>query len=294
MGDELLVHDVHTDAPVRLGGPDSVGLTSAGLGWTGVSLEQQQLESAETPDGYMPWHVIGLHLSPTRVLEDRDGARWVRRRLRRGDVTLRPAGVPARAAWCEPIATLSVALDPIAVAEATAGGTVTPQSAFGADPVAKAIVLSLRAAAGSSGGHEPLVIDGLRTALAAHLIARHGASATAAPTRARPLRAAELRRVRELIQSDLTAQLRLADLAAEVPMSPHQFARAFRASTGTTPHAYVIDQRLQAACARLRRTFDTTDAIARATGFTDRSHLARHLRARHALTPTAYRRQASR
>jgi AraC-like DNA-binding protein len=91
-----------------------------------------------------------------------------------------------------------------------------------------------------------------------------------------------------------TAELRLADLAAEIPLSPHHFARAFRAATGTTPHAYVVGQRLQAACTRLRRTTQNIEDVAQATGFTDRSHLAHHLRARHGLSPTAYRHQTRR
>ncbi len=290
---ELLVHDVDTGAPVRLGGEDSVGLTSAGLGWRGLLLEQQRLEPAETPDGYLPWHVLGVHLSTTRVLEDRDDGRWVRRRLQPGDVTLRPAGLPGRAAWREPVEALNVALDPVELAEATGGGTIARRSAFGPDPVAHGLALALRAEVVAGGASGALFADGLRTALAAHLVARHGAPAST-PRAARPLTAAELCRVRECIEVDLTGELRLADLAAVVPLTPQHFARAFRAATGLTPHAYVVELRLQAACARLRRTTATVEEIARATGFADRGHLARRLRARHGLSPAAYRRQAGR
>ena len=206
-------------------------------------------------------------------------------------MTLRPAGVPGRAAWREPVEALNVALDPVALAEATGGGTIAPRSAFGPDPVAHALALALRAEVAAGGPAGALFADGLRTALAAHLVARHG---SAAPRRARPLTAAELCRVRECIEADLTGDLYLADLAAAVPLSPQHFARAFRAATGMTPHAYVIELRLQAASARLRCTTETVENIARATGFADRGHLARRLRARYGLNPAAFRRQARR
>jgi hypothetical protein len=47
------------------------------------------------------------------------------------------------------VETLNVALDPIAVAEATAGGTVMPCCTFGLDPIALALITALRTVARS-------------------------------------------------------------------------------------------------------------------------------------------------
>ncbi len=294
VGAELLMHNLHTDAPLRLGGADSLVLSSAGLGWRGLSLEHQRLPAADTPDVYLPWHWLGVSLSGPRVLEDRSDGRWARHTLAPGEVTFRPAGLPGRAAWREPVDTLNVAIDPATVDTATGGREVQARATFGPDSVAHGLAMLLRAEAATGGAGGLLFADGLRTALAAHVVARYGAASRVQAPSVRPLSAAELARVRERIEVDLAGDLRLADLAAAVPLSPFYFTRAFRAATGQTPHAYVLELRLDAACSRLRRTPATVEEIARATGFADRGHLARRLRGRFGLSPSELRRLARR
>jgi AraC-like DNA-binding protein len=89
--------------------------------------------------------------------------------------------------------------------------------------------------------------------------------------------------------ADLTEDLRLADLAAAVPLSPYHFSRLFKATTGLTPHRYVMRCRAEAARAMLARGHLGLDEIARRTGFADRAHLTRQFRRHFGTTPGAFR-----
>ncbi|MER6499832.1 AraC family transcriptional regulator [Streptomyces sp. NPDC001455] len=81
----------------------------------------------------------------------------------------------------------------------------------------------------------------------------------------------------------------LTALAREASLSPSQFARVFRADTGTSPMAYL--QRIRAErLAYLLRTTDTTiAAAAHAVGWHDPGYATRRFRAHWNTTPRAYR-----
>ena len=61
------------------------------------------------------------------------------------------------------------------------------------------------------------------------------------------------RRVLDLIQDNLGADLSLTELAESAGLSAHHFSRVFKATFGTTPHRYVQQRRLEAAVAALRQ-----------------------------------------
>jgi len=60
-----------------------------------------------------------------------------------------------------------------------------------------------------------------------------------------------LRRVTEHIHQNVDKNLRLAELAALVYMSPYHFARLFKGSMGVPPHRFVVRQRIARASAFL-------------------------------------------
>ncbi len=103
----------------------------------------------------------------------------------------------------------------------------------------------------------------------------------------------QLNRVMNLMNARLDAALTLEDLAAEARLSPCHFARAFKASTGVSPHRYHVNLRVQ----RVREWLETTDLpiseIAARAGYNDPSYLARLFRAELGTTPACYRRRKS-
>jgi transcriptional regulator GlxA family with amidase domain len=80
------------------------------------------------------------------------------------------------------------------------------------------------------------------------------------------------------------------DLAARALMSPRTFARRFKAATGTTPHRWLLDQRLLLAEHLLENTTLAVDQIARRAGLGSPDTLRHHFGERRRTSPTAYRR----
>ena len=94
-------------------------------------------------------------------------------------------------------------------------------------------------------------------------------------------------------QSHLGKPWRVADLARKAAMSGRTFARQFRLQTGTTPHQWLIHQRLLAAQRRLEKTDEAIGQIAEAVGLETAATLRHHFSRVLGTTPTAYRRRFS-
>jgi transcriptional regulator GlxA family with amidase domain len=92
------------------------------------------------------------------------------------------------------------------------------------------------------------------------------------------------------LRAHLDEQVTVADLAARSAMSPRTFARRFVASTGTTPLAWILRERIRLA-QRLLETGDLpVDMIARSSGFGSPDNLRKHFSRALRTTPQAYRR----
>lgn len=97
-----------------------------------------------------------------------------------------------------------------------------------------------------------------------------------------------LLRARAMIDDEPARSLSLQDLATEAGLSRFQTLRAFQALTGLTPHAYLMQRRMNLARRRILQGLGLADAAAEA-GYADQSHMTREFRRRYGLTPAAYR-----
>jgi AraC-like DNA-binding protein len=91
----------------------------------------------------------------------------------------------------------------------------------------------------------------------------------------------------DYIHANYSDNIRLDRLAELAHLSPYHFLRAFSRETGLTPHAYLIQVRIQAAAQRLRRGESPLEA-AHATGFADLSHLTRTFKRTLGVPPGAF------
>jgi len=108
---------------------------------------------------------------------------------------------------------------------------------------------------------------------------------TAAPS----LPSGRVRRVTEYIEQNLDKELRLAELAGLVCMSPFHFARLFKRSMGEPPHRFVIQQRIARASAFLAQPEPSIAEISRRVGFRTPSHFTTVFRRVSGVTPSGYR-----
>jgi AraC-like DNA-binding protein len=97
----------------------------------------------------------------------------------------------------------------------------------------------------------------------------------------------EISRARAVIDDDPAAPVTLADLAEVSGLGRFQLLRGFAHATGLTPHAYIIQRRVEVARRLVISGLPLAEAAA-ASGFSDQSHMTRAFTSRFGLTPGAY------
>ncbi len=103
----------------------------------------------------------------------------------------------------------------------------------------------------------------------------------------------EQQRISKIIEQfhdQLDEDIRLDELAQIVNCTPYYLIRFFKKSVGMTPHAYLLQLRLEKARNLLQQGQSIVSA-AIDSGFTDQSHLTRHFKLKFGTTPGTYRRQ---
>ena len=99
------------------------------------------------------------------------------------------------------------------------------------------------------------------------------------------------RRLQDFIQSGLEGPLPLERMAQVAGLSPSHFVRAFRRTTGESPHRYITAARL----ARARELITGSEAsmaeIARLAGFSSNSHMAAIMSREWGISPRQLRRE---
>lgn len=90
------------------------------------------------------------------------------------------------------------------------------------------------------------------------------------------------------IEAQDLAQLSLEHLANQVGMGRYQLIRAFRAATGLTPHAYLLNARINHGRLLLREGLGLAE-VAYRLGFADQSHFQRVFKHHVGVTPGQYR-----
>lgn len=121
----------------------------------------------------------------------------------------------------------------------------------------------------------------------AALLHRHGG----APVPKAGSEPARVSRVMALMQATPEHPFALDDLATEAGLSRFHFLRVFRRATGQTPHAYLVNLRINRAQVLLRAGGRPAE-VAIACGFADQPHLTRAFRRIVGVTPGQYARAA--
>lgn len=101
-----------------------------------------------------------------------------------------------------------------------------------------------------------------------------------------------IRRVHDYVEVHLDENVDLDALAAIAGLSRYHFARSFKQSEGMTPHAFLLNRRLEKAEDLLLRSKLSLSEIALAVGFADQSHLARRFRQWSGVSPSEFRKRA--
>lgn len=104
----------------------------------------------------------------------------------------------------------------------------------------------------------------------------------------RPLTPWQRRRVLDHVESHLEGGLSADSMARSAGLSVSHFTRAFRATFGATPYAYVLQERMERAKRLLRQGVDSFSQVALACGFSDQAHFCKLFKRMNGVTPTAW------
>lgn len=128
--------------------------------------------------------------------------------------------------------------------------------------------------------------------LAVHLAVKHDRRWAFAPgnleRRQEGLHPDQLAAVLAHLDAHFAAVVRLKDLAEMAGMSRFHFVRQFKRSVGLAPHQYLTRLRIEEARRQLSLPRADVTEVARAVGFCNANHLARHFRAAYGITPSRF------
>jgi AraC family transcriptional regulator len=120
-----------------------------------------------------------------------------------------------------------------------------------------------------------LFIDHVALAFHAHVITAYGNAVVPDDLTSGGLSPWQLRRVLDFLSAHLSDDPTVAELACECGLSSGYFSRAFRQTTGVTPHQWLIRKRVERARQLLLGNGLGLADIALVCGFVDQSHFSR-------------------
>jgi len=120
-----------------------------------------------------------------------------------------------------------------------------------------------------------LFVDHVSLALAAHAAQAYGGMRRAAHPVRGGLASWQERRAKELLDAGIDGAIPVARLASACGLSVSHFTRAFRQSTGVSPHRWLRARRLDRARNLLAGSALALSEVAIASGFADQSHFTR-------------------
>jgi AraC family transcriptional regulator len=156
-------------------------------------------------------------------------------------------------------------------------------SRLGLDPRAQVLVALLRHAL-REGTAEPLEAESLALVLAHRTLSPRTAQVAGASAARQRL----VERAKVVLASDLARRWTLAEIAADVGVSPVYLTQSFRQVEGVPLYRYQLNLRLARALDRLADT-DDLSALAQDLGFSSHSHFAAAFQQAYRRTPSEFR-----
>ena len=244
----------------------------------------------------MTHHVVMAYNGSIQRMERRSGRSVAIGTFRPGVVIIIPEGSSSRWDIPKPVDVVQLYL-PHTMLERVAreADTATPtdllERTAHPDPITSRLLLTAADAMEGNGALDTLFRHQLIDLLTTRLLAAH----TGSPTTIQPvmggLSPKVLLRAIERLRSDSDADVSLAALASDAGLSRFHFCRAFKESTGLSPHAWLRQHRLEQAMNMLRDTDTSVVSVAAALGYASQTAFAAAFRKLTGETPSDWRKR---
>jgi AraC family transcriptional regulator len=245
----------------------------------------------------MRHHVIMAYNGTIQRMERRSGRSVAIGTFRRGVVNIIPEGSSSRWDIPKPVDVVQLYLPDTTLARVAgeadmAASAILLERTAHPDPITSRLLLTAADALEASEALDTLFRQQLTDLLATRLLSAH----TGSPTTIQPvmggLAPKTLLRAIERLRSDSDTDVSLASLASEAGLSRFHFCRAFKESTGLSPHAWLRQYRLEQAMNMLRDTDESVVSISVALGYSSQTAFAAAFRKLTGETPSDWRRRA--
>ncbi|WP_424630631.1 helix-turn-helix domain-containing protein [Bradyrhizobium sp. SYSU BS000235] len=243
-------------------------------------------------------HVIMTYIDTVQRLERRNGKSLASGTARSGVVTIIPAGSSARWDINGSVNVVQLflphgTLERVA-SEAGKGGLINLSERTGhPDSVTARLLVSAADVIDGNETLDTLFRQQLTDLLATRLLSAHTGLLPSYQPAHGGLSPSVLRRAIERLRSDSDADVSLATLASDSGLSRFHFCRAFKDSTGLSPHNWLRRYRLEQAMNMLRDQKNSVADVAAALGYASQTAFAAAFRKLTGETPSDWRRRIS-
>ncbi|WFU78223.1 AraC family transcriptional regulator [Bradyrhizobium sp. CIAT3101] len=241
-------------------------------------------------------HVIMTYPTGVQRLERRSGKSVAIGTARSGVVTIIPAGSSAR--WDIPgfVDVIQLYLPQAALqriareANMPAPGDLLERTGH-PDPVVSGLLMSAADVLEGNAALDHLFRQQLTDLLATRILAEHTGESSTFELVTGGLSPHALRRAIERLRSNIDTDVSLAVLASDAGLSRFHFCRAFKESTGLSPHAWLRQQRLDQAMNMLRDTDASIATVAAQLGYASQTAFAAAFKKLTGESPSDWRRR---
>ncbi|HEY9630481.1 MAG TPA: AraC family transcriptional regulator [Coleofasciculaceae cyanobacterium] len=272
--------------------------SSQQAGWKNIHLAHYRLPAMEIPETVSVQHIIALPFLKHQTVQELvfDGKRYQTQHDQKdaGCIAVIPADVPFSAKWNRESGVTHCYLDPTFVAHAAYESINREQIELNlvlqkTDPLVYQIVVALQNVLETDATNSCFYAESMATALAAHCLRNYSTRKHVLQEYEDGLSKYKLKQAFEYMNAHLSENVSLASVSEELEISQFHFCRLFKQSTGMTPHAYLIKQRVERAKQLLKRKEGTMLDIAIECGFANPSHFAKHFRKHTGISPKQFR-----
>ncbi|MDB5533974.1 MAG: transcriptional regulator [Hyphomicrobiales bacterium] len=264
---------------------------------SGAAIAHWQHEPLHDVVEPMTHHVVMAYNGTMQRMERRTGRSVAIGTFRPGVVIIIPEGSSSRWDIPKPVDVVQLYL-PHTMLERVAGeadmaapGDLLERTAH-PDPITSRLLLSAADVLEGNAALDTLFRQQVTDLLATRLLAAHTGSPTTFQPTMGGLSPKVLLRAIERLRSDSDADVSLAALASDAGLSRFHFCRAFKESTGLSPHAWLRQHRLEQAMQMLRDTDASVVSVAAALGYASQTAFAAAFRKLTGETPSDWRRRA--
>ncbi|MEH2245674.1 AraC family transcriptional regulator [Nostoc sp.] len=275
-------------------------LSSQQAGWRNIHLAHYQLPAIEVPEIYNVQHVIVIPFwkQPVEVELIAEGKRYLTQHDQKETalncIEVLPAYVPISSKCKQEIELMHCYLEPTFLAHA-AHESVNPDrvevklALQAPDPLVCQIGLALRSVLETDANNSYFYAESMATALAAHFLKYYSTRKHFLQEYEDGLPKYKLKQAFEYVAAHLHQDVSLVEISEELGISQYYFCRLFKKSTGMSPHAYLIQQRVERSKQLLKQRGRTINEIAVECGFANPSHFAKCFRRYTGISPNQFR-----